>query len=155
MQGKIQRFWSMNRLKRYIIQLYPNVPLEDTGFHFGKFGRDKKIEVLLTPQSISELENSIGRCVLLIIPNRDLQLQPYRGNSPIQISPESSWPTNPDISHQNFPASPGPSYHSFPVSPGPSQHSQRYEISDDEISDAQLVGDSNGINFFSHKRDEG
>ncbi|KAF5274852.1 hypothetical protein FQR65_LT16861 [Abscondita terminalis] len=72
--GIIERHWSINRLHRYICQLYSLVPLADTGFRFFKCGRNKKLVMLPAVNTIAELETEVGRSILVIAPNRDLNL---------------------------------------------------------------------------------
>lgn len=61
----------MNRLQRYVTQCYINFQLEDTGFKFGRTGRNKQIEILeaFGSNSLQDLENFIGRSNMVIIPN--------------------------------------------------------------------------------------
>ena len=59
---------TIHSLKATIIRQIPNIPLEDTGFCFGRYDKQKKLH-RLEPETVMQLEKAVGRGRLLIVMN--------------------------------------------------------------------------------------
>ncbi len=64
----------MAEFARKIFSLYPNVPPRLVGFTIAKCDKGRKI-IRLRPTSTNDLERSLGRGRIVIVPNRDIPLQ--------------------------------------------------------------------------------
>ncbi|CAH0562834.1 unnamed protein product [Brassicogethes aeneus] len=69
----INRNWSLNELEQYIYSLYPNAPLQLTGFTYAKLNRQRKITKLSASiENVEQLKDAICQGMMILVPNRDL-----------------------------------------------------------------------------------
>lgn len=70
----IKYHWTFDELETYILSLYPDAPLELTGFNFAKLNRQRKIIKIDVgnPFSIESLKENVGQGIIILLPNRDI-----------------------------------------------------------------------------------